>query len=190
MTAIVVNHLRSKLSKRSNISIAVIYCSYNMRETQKKERLLGEVLRQLVRPEHSSFEPIQAVIDKCTTEDRRLRFDELADLTRHVLGFYNRAYIIIDALDECDSMESLSLTAELQRLQALLPSLRLMITFRPQVVVEDSFSNVAELEIRASDEDLNCYINNNIARLTKHVMESPTIKNDVVESIIKAASGM
>jgi hypothetical protein len=190
LTAIVTEYLRSRQLKSDDIGIAVIFCSNSMREVQKKERLLGEILRQLLRQEHCSSGVMQIVINICKAQGRRPKFDELITITQHVLGSYSVAYVVIDALDECDSTELRAITAELQRLQAQLPAVRLMTTFRPQVVVEDGFLDIAELEIRATDKDLKCYIDSNITQLSKHITENLSFKDDIVQSIIKAADGM
>ncbi len=189
MTAIVVHHLRSRLLGH-DIGIAVLYCSYRMRDEQKKEKLMGALLRQLVTPKHSALEVLQALVEQCKAEGRRPTFDELSKLIQHVFNAYTKVYVIIDALDECASVEWSPLMAELQRLQAMLPAVRLMVTFRPQIDVKNNFLAVSKLEIRADDGDLERYIDNNIMHLSKYVVENPTLKKDVIQGIIKAADGM
>jgi hypothetical protein len=190
MTAIVVNFLRAKHMGGNNIGISVLYCSYPLRQEQTKEKLMASLLRQLLTHEQSKSEEMVTLNRQCLAEGRRPSFSELSSLLEHVLEAKSKVFILIDALDECSSSEWPALTAEMQRLQALVPSVRLLLTYRPQIIFEGDFLDSDELHIRASDHDMERYIRNHISQLSKHVRDQPGLKETVVQSIIQAADGM
>jgi hypothetical protein len=186
MTAIVVNYLREKTS---DAGVAVAYCSYMQRE-HVQEKVLAGLLRQLVKQQHCSSEKVQTLFAACQRAVRLPTFDELSSLLQHVAGTYPRVFIVIDALDECPSADFLALVTESVRLQELLPTVQFLATFRPHLTFDNSNADSDELEIRASDSDLEHYLKCNISRLSRRVEETPLLKEAVVQGIIEAADGM
>jgi Cdc6-like AAA superfamily ATPase len=190
MTAIVVNSLLDRFSKVDDVGVVVFYCSYSMREEQTKEKLLAGLLRQLVKPKHSESDRVQALYELCKNAKRRPSFSELSGLLQHVAGTYSKMFIVIDALDECESKDWSPLITELRRLQTQLPALRLMVTFRQHVKITEEFTDAVTFEIRAHSWDLEHYIKGHMPRLSKHVEETAGLREEVIEAIVKAADGM
>jgi Cdc6-like AAA superfamily ATPase len=190
MSALVVNHLRETPPRYEDTGVAVLYCSYSMREEQTKEKLLAGLLRQLINHQHAEWEKIQAFYGRCKSAGRRPSFSELSGLLQRVAGTYSRVFIVLDALDECEDTERLPLLSELRRLQPLLPSLKLMFTFRPHVDVTDTFTAAVTCEIRADFWDLEHYISEQLPRLSSHVKQTAGLRDEVIQGIIKAADGM
>jgi hypothetical protein len=186
MTAIVVNYLHSIAS---DVGVAVLYCSY-MQQEQVRGKLLAGLLRQLVDQQRCISEEAQALYAVCRKVARLPTFDELFSLLQYTAGTYSRVFIVIDALDECPIAERLALLAEIRRLQELLPRIRIMATFRHHVNLDDDFANADKLEIRANDSDLEHYLNCNMTRLSRQVKEVPSLREAVVQGVIKAADGM
>ncbi len=102
MTAIVVNDLCERFWCRDDVGVAVAYCSYSMREEQTKETILAGLIRQLVKHKHSELEHVQTLYEQCKNVGRRPSFSELSSLLRDVACSYSTAFIVLDALDECD----------------------------------------------------------------------------------------
>jgi hypothetical protein len=190
MTAIVANHLRELSSESDDIGVAVFYCSYSRREEQTKEMLLAGLLCQLVKQRHSESEITQALFKECHSAGRRPSFNELSDVLQYVVGTYSKTMLVVDALDEYEGVELSQSVSEVQRLQSLLPTLQLMVTFRPHVPVTKGLSYAATLEIRADSWDLDRYINGQLPRLSKHVETTTGLRKLIIQGIIKAADGM
>ncbi len=190
MTAIVVNNLLATCSTQDDAGVAVLYCSYNMREEQTKEKLLAGLVRHILKYEHSLSERLRTLHMRCVMEMRRPTFSELSSVLHFVASTYSSVFIAIDALDECASTQWRPLISEIRRLQDIHLGVRLMATFRPQIDFDDQHLNGEQLEIRATDLDLERFIHSNVSLLSKHVEETPALKKDVVQSIIKAADGM
>ncbi len=190
MAAIVVNHLRVAYSSREDIGVAVLYCSYSMRAEQTKEKLLAALLRQLVKPEHSASEKLETLFEQCEKAKRRPTFSELTGLLQYVAGTYSEVFVVVDALDECDAKEWCPIISELRHMQSLLPALKLLITFRPHVTITEDFTEAATMEICADSWDLEHYVNEQIPNLSKHVEENVSLREEVIQGIVKAADGM
>ncbi len=169
MSAIAVNWLGERFPRRNEVGIAVLYCSYSMQEEQTKEKLVAGLLRQLLKREQFETKKVHSIYEECKSARRRPNLKELATLLQHVAGGFSKAFVIVDALDECVGMEWSPLVSELRGLQAQCPALRLMITFRPHVTIAEKMPEAAILNIRADPNDLGHYVTMQLRRLSKHV---------------------
>jgi hypothetical protein len=161
-----------------------------MREEQNATTFLAGLLRQLVKKEHTQSQRVQALVEQCSKAGRRPSLDELAGLLEFVAETFTTVFLVIDALDECQSAEWPQLISQLRNLQARVPVIRLMVTTRPQLAFGAEFEDAAKVEICAHDADLGHYINSQMPRLSKHVLQTPGLQDKVVSGIIHAANGM
>jgi hypothetical protein len=104
MTAIVVHSLHQWFSG-SDVGIAALYCNYKMREEQNARLFIAGLLQQLVKQEHGQSQQMQTLVEQRKTVDRRPSFNELTDLLRFVATKLRIVFIVVDALDECQSDE-------------------------------------------------------------------------------------
>jgi hypothetical protein len=101
-------------------------------------------------------------------------------------------FIVVDALDECGELnnERECLLLELQKLT----SAHLFITSRPNITnIREYFSDLSKLEILAPDQDVELFVDGQIARrnrLKRFVQEDAALRDDIVNGIIKNARGM
>jgi Cdc6-like AAA superfamily ATPase len=190
MSSIVVNHLGERFPRRDGVGIAVLYCSYSMRGEQAKEKLLAGLLRQLLQRKHCCSETVQSLYEQCKSAGRRPSLDEMVVLLKHVASSFSQAFVVVDALDECEGTEWSPLVRELRRLQTLFPALRLMFTFRPHVIVLEEMAEAATLNIRAHRSDIEHYVATHLSRLSQHVTEAANLRRDVIQGIVAAADGM
>ena len=100
----------------------------------------------------------------------------------------------MDALDEC-SEESKTRSNLLRNLRSLSGNVRLLITSRnlPTSEIEFDFDRENRIEIRASDEDVRCYVEARISsepQLVRHVEIEPTLRNLITETIVSKVEGM
>jgi hypothetical protein len=190
MSAIAVNWLGERFPRRDEVGIAILYCSYSMQEEQTKEKLVAGLFRQLVKREQIESETVHLIYEECKSAKRRPNLKELAAMLQHVAGAFAKVFVIVDALDECVGMERLPLVSELRDLQALVPTLRLMLTFRPHVTIADEMGEATILNIRADPSDLKHYVTMQLWRLSKHVTETAELRQEVVKGIVDAADGM
>jgi len=99
ITSIVIDHLWTIFQNNTSIGIAYLYCNYQRQ--QKPADLLMSLLKQLVQRKPSIPEDVKDLY-KCHKDERtRPSLDEISQALQSVVPDYSRAFIIVDALDEC-----------------------------------------------------------------------------------------
>ncbi|KFY31446.1 hypothetical protein V493_01097 [Pseudogymnoascus sp. VKM F-4281 (FW-2241)] len=190
IAAIAVDHIW-KAFQGDNVGVAYIYCNYKGQETQSTTDLLAAILKQLVQERPLYGEPV-ATLHK-SHADRRTRpsLDEIRTALNSVINNYSKAYIIIDALDECtDSYGTRrELVSILRNLQAKTDT-SLMVTSRFNARIEQSFQGFPMLEIRATDADVKRFVEAQMHRLPMFVQRNPELQTEIQDGIALAVDGM
>jgi hypothetical protein len=173
MVSIVVDHLFKRVRNDPNIRIAFLYCNFRQQQGQRLIDLFLSLLKQ--------FSQRHPLLPECVTrlykdhERDRTRpcFDEISNALYSVIANCSRAFIIIDALDECSGTDRVlsRFMEELFRLQAK-TGCSVFATSRPIFGIPEEFERRGSsiLEIRARDEDM--------------------WRRKIKSAIIKAADGM
>ncbi|KFY17788.1 hypothetical protein V492_00386 [Pseudogymnoascus sp. VKM F-4246] len=190
ITAIAVDYIW-KAFQGNNVGIAYVYCNYKRQETQTATDLLAAILKQLVQERPLYGEPVATLHKRHADRRTRPSLDEICSALNSVLINYAKAYIIIDALDECidsDGTRSDLLTI-LQNLQAK-SNISLMATSRFNARIEQSFQGSSMLEIQASDADVTQFVAGYIRRLPKCVQRDPELQAEIQDGIVQAVDGM
>ena len=154
IASIVVNHLKTSFPD-DKTGTAYLYCVYKRQDNQKVDDLLTSLLGQLAVRQLKTAESIRGLYDKHRDGKKpRLSQNEIREELCRIVKTYSRTFIIIDALDECktDRIRN-ELLSEIYKLKLQEGSdTRVMVTFRPSVVLERP-SSATELKIRAHRED-------------------------------------
>jgi hypothetical protein len=184
----VVNYLEQSL-KRDNIAITYIYCSYKERERQTDVNLIASLLQQLVQRKLSIPNEISSLYHRHIKKQTRPTLDEWSKLLGSEVRRLSKVFIIIDALDECSDGARDSFLIEIRKL----PGIHLLVTSRHILTIEREFEKAASVEICASDEDIQRYLESRIkreCRLARHVKADSTLKKAIITTIIEKARGM
>ncbi|OBT85043.1 hypothetical protein VE02_07148 [Pseudogymnoascus sp. 03VT05] len=190
IAAIAVDHIW-KAFQGDNVGVAYIYCNYKRQETQTTTDLLAAILKQLVQERPLYGESVSTLYRLHTDRRTRPSLDEICTALDSVLNNYSKAYIVIDALDECsdgDGTRSELLTI-LRRLQAKTDT-RLMVTSRFVSRIEQSFEGSLMLEIRASEADVKRYVTGQLHRLPMCIQRDPELQGETQDGIVLAVDGM
>ncbi|KAF1989807.1 hypothetical protein K402DRAFT_318136, partial [Aulographum hederae CBS 113979] len=193
LAATAIDHLRSYAPKNGE-GLAYIFCDYKRHESQTAKELLSALLKQLLQGK-SGYAPIRELLESFRknneTKSFRLQFSEIVDATQLVVQTLGKAYIVIDALDECADINSartdlIKCIVDLQTRT----NLNFLVTSRFIPEVQRHFYGHAVLKIRASDDDKRCFIAGNFGRLPNVVQRNPDIKTAIQDSILRATDGM
>lgn len=86
-----------------NTPVLYLYLDYRESELQTHNRLLGSLLRQLIKLGGSSSvsAELKTLYHKARKRSSALRKADILQLLRTQVSNYNRVYIVVDALDEC-----------------------------------------------------------------------------------------
>ncbi|KAL2860013.1 hypothetical protein BJX68DRAFT_251851 [Aspergillus pseudodeflectus] len=185
-TSLVIDFLSNELEKPSSIGIAYVYFNFRERQQQQLEDLLLSMLKQLVRPD--ALEAIKIFYQSHMRKKTRPAVDEILDVVTKVVARLSRAFLLVDALDECHSASRfLSILFELQVRSGA--SLFATSRFIPEIMT--LFSGCPSIEIRATDADIAKYIAENIAHeLRPIVLEEPDMPRDIITGIVSASDGI
>lgn len=197
ITSTVIDYLFKKFQEDSTIGIAYLYGnSRKDRYEQDPAGLLLSILKQLV---HQKQPPVPASVKKLYTYHKvkrtRPTLQDFLKALQSIVSSFSRVYIIIDALDEYRLSDGdCSLFIEwLFGLQHQNKHIRLFVSSRSIPGIKEAFaSNVKtkSLEIRASEEDIELYLNARIAKLPLSTWNRPDLEDKVRRIIIDEAKGM
>ncbi|OCL07167.1 ankyrin [Glonium stellatum] len=156
---------------------AYVYCNYKTRTDQTTTILLAAILRQLVQGQRSIPDPILRLHEYHSSRGTRPSLEEIFSAIQFVLKNCSSAYLVVDALDECTDEDGT-------------PNLHLMVTSRFILEIENEFREVARLDVRASNEDVEQFILGKMNELPKCIRRDDELQRLVQDRITKAADGM
>ncbi|KAI9792977.1 MAG: hypothetical protein M1816_001299 [Peltula sp. TS41687] len=191
LSSIVVDDLQRK-HPGDDVAVLCLYCSYQQRIDQTAETLVASLLKQLVQGRGVISDSIESLYEVHRSKGSRPKRTELADALRSEIHSYTRAFIVVDALDECAEDQGIrrDLLGELESLSDIV---HLMATSRPHVIIDQHFNGIRELHIHADDKDIEEYVRRRIqqeSRLARHVKADPTLEDDMVKMIVANSKGM
>jgi Cdc6-like AAA superfamily ATPase len=191
MTSIIVEHLQSRFQSDATTGIAYIYCNFRQQKQQKPQDLLSSLLKQFVQKQPSTLESVKDLYERHKDNQSRPSVGEISKTLHSVVAGFSRAFIIIDALDECQVSDRArdEFVRGLFDLQAKTGA-NLLVTSRfiPEII--EVFKESVILEIHANDGDLHRYLGGNVSELPSFVRKSPPLQLEIETKIVKAADGM
>ncbi|KAF2193057.1 purine and uridine phosphorylase [Zopfia rhizophila CBS 207.26] len=191
LTSIVVNDLNTRFPDDRTTGIAYIYCDFRRQDVQKTDDLLASLLKQLAQGLSSPPESVKDLHGRHKAKRTRPSLKEITTAFQSVAGMYSRVFLIIDALDECQvsyGCRSTFLT-ELFNLQAKCGA-NLFATSRFIPEIRSKFEGSILLEVRATKDDVERYLNGHMSQLPSFVRRSSDLQEEIKAGIIKAVDGM
>ena len=188
--SIVVDDLTRRFGEDKNVGIAYIYCSFRRKNEQKAEHMLMSLLKQLA--DGQRYLP-QSVVSLYESHEKKSRpsIDEISKALQAVVALHSRVFIIMDALDECQTSGGCrtKFLKEIFAIQAT-GGANIFATSRFLPEVTEMFVGSISLEIRASADDVRRYLSGHISQLPSFVQRSPDLQEEIKTEIIKAVDGM
>ena len=167
------------------IGIAYLYCNFRQQEEQKAEELLASLLKQLAQ-EHSAILPtVKDLYDRHKIMQTRPSVDEISKALQSVAVVYSTVFIVIDALDECRVRTRL--LPEIFNLQ-IKSGVSIFATSRSIPDIIEKFRGSISVEIRATEDDVQRYLDGRISESESGVLKS--CREDIKTEITKAVDGM
>jgi Cdc6-like AAA superfamily ATPase len=191
LTSIVVDELTSRFRDDESIGIAYVYCNFRRKDTQKVEDLLASLLKQLAQCRPSLPESVESLY--VSHKDRRTRplITEMSKTLQQVASLFSRTFIIVDALDECQTSAGCRerLLAEMFNLKTKHRA-SIFATSRSLPDIVKKFDGNLSLDIRASAEDVGRYIDGHLLHLPSFVIRNLELREEIKSGIVKAVDGM
>ncbi|KFY31800.1 hypothetical protein V493_00783, partial [Pseudogymnoascus sp. VKM F-4281 (FW-2241)] len=191
LTSIVVDYLNANFQKDTNTGIAYLYCNFRRQNEQNAEGLLASLLKQLAQGLYPLPESVKSLYNSHEKSRTRPAFIELSSTLQSVAALYSRSFIVVDALDECQTSGGCR-TKLLTEIFALQSKSRAGIfstsRFIPEIEVQ--FKNGMRLEIQASDHDVQRYLEGHMSELPTCVLRNSELQGEIKTAIVKAVNGM
>lgn len=189
----VIDYIERRFYK-DNVGIAFLYCNYKERDTQTTQTLIGSLVQQLVQRYPDVPSGLKVLYDDHSRNRQTPTpptVPECLQLLKSQLVYCPTTFLVVDALDECDDQTRRELCAQLRNLPG---STHLLITSRHNPELEDQIQPSTRLEIRASNKDIEMYLEDRIEnkehRLNRLTQKDPELRPLVVNTILDKAQGM
>lgn len=191
LTSIIIEDLESKLCNDTTAAVVYVYCNFNRKDEQSAEHLLSSLLKQLAQSQSSLPTGLQKLYDKHKKKQTRPSFDEISRCFQSVASGMSRVFIIIDALDECQTSSGclIRFLSEVFCLQSK-AEVNIFATSRFIPEIMERFQDCLCKEIQATDDDIRRYLNGHMSELPSFVARRTDLQDEIRTSIAKAASGM
>lgn len=187
-SAIVVDDLTTHFEDNPDVGIAYIYCNFNRNEEQQAPDLLLSLLKQLSRKRTPIPDPVRDLYKRYKTTSTRPQFEEISRALSSIIATYSCVFIVIDALDECQSTSRMRLLAEITKFRAE-AEVNVFATSRP-MEINDLFKAGALLEICAHEIDVRRYLDGNMFRLPGFVSRNVALQQEITTAIMRKTQGM
>ncbi|KLJ13657.1 hypothetical protein EMPG_11420 [Blastomyces silverae] len=191
MTSIVIDNLTTRFLDDSGVAIAYIYCNFRKHEEQKVDNLAASLLRQLAGNLFPLPKSVKELYELHNRKRTRPSFDGILATLHSVAGEYSRVFIVTDALDECQASDGCRerLISGLFHIQDKC-GVNIFATSRPLPDIVQNFEKGIALEIRASDEDVQNYLDGHMYQLPASVRCKPDLQKEIKTHIVNAVRGM
>lgn len=190
--SLVVNHLEQE-PPHARSFCSYIYCDYRQRSSQSSAALLSSILQQVLQ---DSAEVLPSEVATLYSQHQKYNthptLTQIADILAKIVSTFEKFHVIIDALDECaeSNEEALRFVTAVSSLGS---SVKIMCTSRSSSRFGAHFSEALTIRISAHHDDISTFLDACIQEqhlLSKHVRKDPTLKDDIIRTIIQESQGM
>lgn len=169
-----------------------MYCNYMEQDVQTPVNLLASIWRQLVYNKDSLPSDVEELYKSHRRQCTLPSLIEITKMLRSEIMRHSKVFVVIDALDECSEKNNSRATL-LTTLRTLEPTLNIMATSRFLENIRVEFQPMAQLEISASNKDVEMYVTERISReaqLSRFVEKDMALKKAIVEAVVETAQKM
>ncbi|MCJ1250256.1 hypothetical protein MMC30_007482 [Trapelia coarctata] len=187
-----INHLEQLSNSTSvvgNIKVLYFFFYSQEKEFSTPQALIRALIVQLLTTPQM-FDYLPRVYQTRPEDFMTERFETLCDIFSQLLRdpYYKRIYCVIDALDECEN-PTLNLLPAIKRLFCKPAEnsgrLRLIITSRPVLDLARELESFPYIDLKATTEDLQLFINRRISSLERGF--TPALRSKAAELLLERA---
>lgn len=191
ITSIVVDKLTTRFYDDKSIGIAYLYCNYRQQDEQRAEALVASLLKQLTQSLSYMPDAVKSLYDRHKCKRTRPTFKEISKSLKSVAALYTKVFVIVDALDECQIAGGCR-AALLSEVFSLQVNCRVSFFATSRFIpdITEKFNEGLPLEIRASNQDVQRYLDGHISQLPGCVLRSLELQDEIKAEISKAVNGM
>ena len=150
------------------------------------------MITQISRQSSSFPEPLKTLYSRCESGKRPPTYGDLIEVLENVIVGLQHTYIILDALDECQSAERKRLSALISRITKL-GNLHLLVTSRKEQDIEEWLGPIVTRQIDLTDTintDIEQYIQGTLQNDPKWKYWNDWEGGMIETTLKKGANGM
>lgn len=171
--------------------VAFLYFDYQDQDRQTLSNMLLSMLRQMVAMMLEIPKSVADAYERFQSSGSHLLMHELEKMILETVETIPRAYIVIDALDECEESGCrkpfLQFISRLSQARAV----RLFVTSRQCYYdINTFFSTYPQIEIQAHDYDLRRYMYKELDHAAIDDIVDKDFASKIVETVLTRAQGM
>ncbi|CAG8419070.1 unnamed protein product [Penicillium salamii] len=192
LASVIIEELHDKFGSEDGIAISYVYCNFKRQNEQSAVSLLSNILKQVVQTQDPFPSDVKVMYDRHKSKGTRPSIDDIGKTLRSIYGSkLRRAFVVIDALDECRISDG-SRTTLINHILGLQENcnLNILVTSRSSPDITEKFKSSPMLEIRASQADVTRYLRGNLAILPSFVSRDPDLQEQILAGVAEAADGM
>lgn len=193
IVATVVDDLRRRFNQQTGVLIAYLYCNFRRSSQQTLGYMLATLVRQLFQERTDTPKLVEELHRKHEGQKTRPSIDELRTLLCDLVQGYTTVFFVVDALDECTTTDRSrdKLLNELFNLQMQLRgNVNLLCTSRPIPDVTNRFQSALRLEIVATKEDVEAYLDERMLELCSGIRKNRGLQQEIKAKITAVVGGM
>ena len=176
-----------------DIAIAMFYCDYRDQQEQTTTNIIGAILKQLV-ARSGVLKDVRGAFqkEKSGFGGRGLLLSDMVLMLKQVVATLPRAFICIDALDECLPKHLLELLVSLKDILEVSPRTRIFFTGRPQIKgeIKRYFTAGVVVSISPKTEDIKRYLERRLEMDIECDAMTDGLRADILRIIPQKISGM
>ena len=173
-----------------NVAVVYVYFDFRDQEYQSTEKMIASLLKQLSIAKSKLPDSVLELYHRLKRQQRLAQQEELEQVLLLTCEEFDRIFIVIDALDECDANSHrkgfLRFLNTLQRKS----SISIFIASRYLEDFQKAFETSRKIVIGADDLDLRMYLSREIDICDNVDIIDETFKNDIIQKVSEAAQKM
>ncbi|KAK5629145.1 hypothetical protein RRF57_004860 [Xylaria bambusicola] len=191
IASIVVDYLQSFAKKERDTGLTYVYCDFR-RRNQEPTALLANLWTQLILQRDLSKAEVDQLENDLYGRRVKLSAAQLNGLVEKEFtdGKFQRMFVVIDALDECNEAQRETLLDHVSRLY---PWANVLITSRVLGGDLERFSDVRILRVISAEVDMHAYIRTRITnsrKLAENVRRKQDLDGEIVRIVSERSQGL
>lgn len=202
--SLVIDDLITRFPPEGDVCVAYLYCDYRDQLDQTPVNMIGALLKQAISTLNESYSLPEELVEALRKRQKKrggeqLNLKESHDFLVKAVKQFEKFYICLDALDECNTKHCANLLESLANVtkeSSQECEIRLFVTGRPHLGWEDyirrhpSLGAPVHICLEANQDDIRKFIAHEIEVDDNEDCMNDTLKNEIVERIVKNSDRM
>ena len=197
LSSTIIEAILEHCHSNSDCSVLYFFFDFNDEEKQQPDKMVRSLIAQLSSQSKTTPQSLLSLYSSCLNGERQPAYDSLVSTLRQMLKDYSRAYLVLDALDECKERQTLLSLMEVLagRKDA---SLHILATSRKERDIEEELELLTDADNRICiqtaivNRDIHAYIQLRLQtdKTLKRWRGRPDVRREIEDGLKEKADGM